>query len=803
MTHSQNWIRWYGEPGSADIALVGGKNSSLGELVANLTASGVAVPDGFAITAAAYREFIVENGLADEIRRLLDEGKRSERPATEVAAAIRRQVLAGSLPADVIAEVRSAYRELSQRYGVAAADVAVRSSATAEDLPDASFAGQHESYLNVVGEDAVLAACRECYASLFTERAISYREAKGFEHMKVALSVGVQKMIRSDLAASGVVFTIDTETGFPDLVLINASWGLGENVVKGRVNPDEFRVFKPLLTQPQFRPIIEKTLGAKELRLVYTPDGVGTQNVETTLDERRKFALGDDQILQLARWACLIEHHYGRPMDIEWAIDGQTQQLFIVQARSETVESRQLTQVLRTFTLQEQGPVLAKGTAIGRAIAVGPAYVLGDISESSRFRDGGVLVARMTDPDWVPVMRRAAAVVTDEGGRTSHAAIVSRELGVPAVVGTSSGTSAIVDATEVTVSCAEGEEGHVYQGRLRFETEDTDLRLIPQTRTKVMMNLANPDAALRWWRLPSDGVGLARMEFIIDQIIKVHPMALVRFEQLKDAALRKQIEELTEGYADKREYFVDKLSRGIAKIAAAHHPHDVIVRTSDFKTNEYANLIGGQAFEPHEENPMLGFRGASRYYSDRYAEGFALECLALKRVREEMGLSNVVVMIPFCRTIEEADQVLRAMERNGLRRGEHGLRVYVMAEIPSNVILADKFAQRFDGFSIGSNDLTQLVLGIDRDSAELASLFDERNEAITRFLKQLLAAAHAGGRSVGICGQAPSDYPEFVDFLVGIGIDSISVNPDSLVEVRRRVAAAEELSLRVASTIAG
>ena len=693
----------------------------------------------------------------------------------------------GGFPPDLEEAIRSSYRAMGEK---GPAKVAVRSSATAEDLPEASFAGQLETFLNVEGESALLDACRNCYASLFTDRAISYRENHGFDHLDIALSVGVQRMVRSDLASSGVMFSIDTETGFPRSVLITGAWGLGETVVQGIVDPDEFQVFKPLLDRPEFKPIIEKKVGAKSQKMVYG-NKAATELVETAPEERRRLVIDDDEVLTLARWATIIERHYGLPMDMEWAKDGETNELFIVQARPETVQSRREAGQLRSYSLKKKGKVLVSGVAIGDAIATGPVIRLDSPDEIERFETGAILVTGMTDPDWVPIMKKAAAIVTDHGGRTSHAAIVSRELGLSAIVGTGDATKTLENGQAVTVSCAEGDEGRVYEGALEFEVTDIDLSEIPETRTKAMVNLANPASAFRWWRLPSDGVGLARMEFVISNHIKVHPMALVRFDEVEDEDVRKQIEELTRGFETKTDFFVDTLARGIARIAAAHHPNPVIVRMSDFKTNEYADLLGGEAFEPKEENPMLGWRGASRYYHPDYREGFALECLAIRRAREEIGLDNIVMMIPFCRTPQEADRVLEEMAKHGLMRGKAGLEVYVMAELPSNVLLADKFAARFDGFSIGSNDLTQLTLGIDRDSDRLSSLFDERNEAVTKTIAELLAAAKRTGTHTGICGQAPSDHPEFARFLVEHGIDSISVTPDSFLRVKQQIAMAE------------
>lgn len=766
---------------------VGGKNASLGEMIGNLRDSGIRVPGGFATTAAAYWRYVEANGLEKPIAEQIGQLKDDLSNLHQVGEAIRRKIREGGFPPDLEEAIRSSYRAMGEK---GPAKVAVRSSATAEDLPEASFAGQLETFLNVEGENALLDACRNCYASLFTDRAISYRENHGFDHLDIALSVGVQRMVRSDLASSGVMFSIDTETGFPRSVLITGAWGLGETVVQGMVDPDEFQVFKPLLDRPEFKPIIEKKVGAKSQKMVYG-NKAATELVETAPEERRRLVIDDDEVLTLARWATIIERHYGLPMDMEWAKDGETNELFIVQARPETVQSRREAGQLRSYSLTKKGKVLVSGVAIGDAIATGPVIRLDSPDEIERFETGAILVTGMTDPDWVPIMKKAAAIVTDHGGRTSHAAIVSRELGLSAIVGTGDATKTLENGQAVTVSCAEGDEGRVYEGALEFEVTDIDLSEIPETRTKAMVNLANPASAFRWWRLPSDGVGLARMEFVISNHIKVHPMALVRFDEGEDEDVRKQIEELTRGFETQTDFFVDTLARGIARIAAAHHPNPVIVRMSDFKTNEYADLLGGEAFEPKEENPMLGWRGASRYYHPDYREGFALECLAIRRAREEIGLDNIVMMIPFCRTPQEADQVLEEMAKHGLMRGKAGLEVYVMAELPSNVLLADKFATRFDGFSIGSNDLTQLTLGIDRDSDRLSSLFDERNEAVTKTIAELLAAAKRTGTHTGICGQAPSDHPEFARFLVEHGIDSISVTPDSFLRVKQQIAMAE------------
>ncbi len=773
-----------------DVAKVGGKNSSLGEMIANLSAAGIRVPGGFATTAAAYWRYLEANDLkeriAAEIARLEDDLSNLH----AVGGAVRKMLAEGTIPDDLREAILAAYGKMSAG---GPAKVAVRSSATAEDLPEASFAGQLETYLNIEGEEAVLAATRRCYASLFTDRAISYRKNHGFDHLKVALSVGVQRMVRSDIASSGVMFSIDTETGFPRTVLITGAFGLGELVVQGIVDPDEFQVFKPLLGEADLKPIVEKVKGAKREKMVFAAAGAAepTVTVDTTPEERAAFTLTDEEVIELARWATRIEEHYGLPMDMEWAKDGETGELFIVQARPETVQSRREAGELKTYDVKGKGELLVSGLAVGDAVGTGRVCRLESAEEIDRFEPGAVLVTGMTDPDWVPIMKKAAAIVTDHGGRTSHAAIVSRELGLPAIVGAGNATQVLTDGTEITVSCAEGDEGRVYAGIAEVSVDEIDLSSIPATRTKAMVNLANPSAAFRWWRLPADGVGLARMEFIISNHIKVHPMALVRGEMVKDAAVREKIAEITAGFPSGEAFFVETLARGIARIAAAHYPNPVVVRMSDFKTNEYAELLGGAGFEPREENPMLGWRGASRYYHPDYRDGFALECRAIRMAREEIGLSNVVMMIPFCRTPEEADKVLAEMARHGLERGKAGLQVYVMAEIPSNVVLAEAFAARFDGFSIGSNDLTQLVLGVDRDSDTLSGLFDERHPAVKKTIASLLATAQRTGAHTGICGQAPSDHPEFARFLVENGIDAISVSPDSFLRVKNEIAAAE------------
>ena len=788
------YVRWLEDLSSDDVARVGGKNASLGEMLRQLQDEGIRVPAGFATTAEGYREFLRHNDLDDGIRDYVDAFKSGERSLTEAGKAIRRLIVhQTTFPSAMEDAIRRAYRTLGERYNRQEVDVAVRSSATAEDLPEASFAGQQETFLNISGEDELLDACRRCYASLFTNRAIAYREEQGFDHMEVALSVGVQKMIRADKAGSGVMFTIDTETGFPDVIVINAAWGLGENVVQGAVTPDEYRVFQPLLENEGLYPIIEKSLGAKEKKAVYTTGGGSEtiKNQDTTEEEKRSFVLEDEEILQLGRWAAAIEKHYGKAMDIEWAKDGEDGTLSIVQARPETVQSQRDINLLKTYTIKERTERLLTGIAIGDAIATGEACIIEHADEIDRFKEGSILVTGMTDPDWVPIMKQAAGIVTDYGGRTSHAAIVSRELGVPAVVGTGEATHLLQEGQSITLSSVEGDEGYIYDGVLDYEAEEVSLKDLPEPRTQIMMNIASPLAAFRWWRLPVKGIGLARMEFIINNVIKAHPMALIRYDELQDRDAKRQIAQLTRGYDDKTDYFVDNLARGIAKIAAVQYPHDVIVRMSDFKTNEYADLIGGHEFEPAEHNPMLGFRGASRYHDDRYRPGFELECRAIKRVRDVIGLDNVIIMIPFCRTLEEAERVLDVLGQYGLRRGENGLQIYMMAEIPSNIILAEDFAEYFDGFSIGSNDLTQLTLGVDRDSDILAPLFDERNEAIKRSIRQLIESAHRKNTKVGICGEAPSNYPDFAAFLVEAGIDSISVSPDSVVTVIDHVIARE------------
>ncbi len=788
------FIRWFSELGIADVPLAGGKNASLGEMYRELTSQGIRVPNGFAITAEGYRHFVHIGELDERLRAILDGLDTGDLAGlAERGRKLREAVLGTPLPGDLQQEILQAYAQLCDEYGPEI-DTAVRSSATAEDLPTASFAGQQESFLNIRGERALLDACRQCFASLFTDRAISYRVDRGFDHFAVALSIGVQKMVRSDVGAAGVLFTLDTESGFPYVVLINSAYGLGESVVKGRVDPDEFLVFKPTLKQG-FRPMIKRALGAKQEKLIYaTRGGRSTRTVPVSQEDRERLSLTDDEVLTLARWGCIIEDHYsakaGRamPMDVEWAKDGQTGELFILQARPETVHAlaRKAT-LLEIYQLDASGPVLLRGRSVGQKIGAGPVRAVKNVDALQDFQPGEVLVADMTDPDWEPTMKMAAAIVTNRGGRTCHAAIVSRELGVPCVVGTEGATAVLRTGQAVTVSCAQGEVGLVYDGALPFSRQTLDLGNLPRPRTRVMLNVGNPDQAFSLAFLPNDGVGLAREEFIISGAIRVHPLALTRFDTLPEGEVKDQIAALTRHYAHKPDYFVDRLAEGVGQIAAAFYPKEVIVRLSDFKTNEYAGLLGGEAFEPHEENPMIGFRGASRYYDERYREGFLLECQAMKRVREEMGLTNLKLMVPFCRTVDEGKRVLAVMAEAGLKRGEEGLEVYVMCEIPSNVILTEEFAEIFDGFSIGSNDLTQLTLGLDRDSEIVAHLFDERNPAVMRLVEDVIRRARASGRKVGICGQAPSDYPEFARFLVRCGIDSISLNPDTVLKTTQDI----------------
>lgn len=803
MKQDAKYIRWFEDIRIEDVPLVGGKNASLGEMYRELTRQGVRIPNGFAVTAEAYWHVINLAGILSDLKKTM-----AGLDKTDVADLAKRGeeardlILGAGIPDDLWGEIKVAYDRLCEEYGPGT-DVAVRSSATAEDLPTASFAGQQETYLNIRGYHALRAACSKCLASLFTNRAISYRIDNNFDHFKVALSIGIMKMVRSDLAASGVMFTLDTETGFRDVVFITGSYGLGENIVQGAVNPDEYYVFKPTFKQG-YRAIIRKNLGNKRIKMVYGSGNskVLTRNVTVPEVDRRRFCITDDEVLVLASYAVKIEDHYSqkageaRPMDIEWAKDGQTGDLFVVQARPETVQSQKAMDVLEIYHLDKTGPVLAKGNSVGEKIAAGKAHIIPDVIYLPEFKPGEILVADTTTPDWEPVMKTAAAIVTNRGGRTCHAAIVSRELGIPAVVGADGAMEKIGTGQEITVSCAAGDEGRAYQGILPFHVERVSLKSLHRPKTKIMMNLGNPEAAFSLSMIPNDGVGLARMEFIINSYIKIHPMALIHPERVMDKTVRKEIDSLTFGYEDKKEYFVEKLAQGVAAITAAFSPKPVVVRLSDFKTNEYASLIGGQYFEPKEDNPMLGFRGASRYYDERYRDGFALECQAMKRVREEMGLTNLIVMVPFCRRVDEGEKVLAEMAKNGLKRGENGLEVYVMCEIPNNVILIDEFSKLFDGFSIGSNDLTQLVLGVDRDSELVAHDFDERDPGVLQMISMAIQGARRNQRHSGLCGQAPSDYPEFAEFLVKEGIDSMSLNPDSIMKITLRVIDIEDKSLK-------
>jgi pyruvate,water dikinase len=796
---NEKLVMWFDDLQLKDIPEVGGKNASLGEMRRNLQTQGVNIPDGYAITAAAYRHLIASAGIWDQIKEVLKDLDTHDMDNLRTRGKkVRDLIYNAPMPKDLRDEIVKAYRRLCDEYGKNT-DVAVRSSATAEDLPDASFAGQQETFLNIRGEEALIDACKRCFASLFTDRAISYRFDKGFDYETVFLSIGVQKMVRSDIGASGVIFSIDTESGFKDAVLITASYGLGETVVQGTVNPDEFYVFKPTL-KTGFRPIVQKKLGTKEIKMIYSKKK-GLESTETkpvAKAQRSVYCITDDEIITLAKWACIIEDHYSaeagyfKPMDIEWGRDGKTGELFILQARPETVQSQKDVNVLESYVLLEKKAPLVTGTSVGSKIGAGPVNVIASASDIKNFRKGDVLVTDMTDPDWEPIMKIAAAIVTNKGGRTCHAAIVSRELGVPCIVGTGKGTEALKNAKEATVSCAEGEVGNVYEGILKFDIKRVNLQSLQRPKTWMQMNVATPDTAFDLSFIPNDGVGLARLEFIIAQNVRVHPMALLQFEKVKDKKIRKEIEELTRNYEVRSDFFVDMLAQGIAKIAAAFYPKQSVTRMSDFKSNEYANLIGGKYFEPHEENPMIGWRGASRYYDDKYRDGFALECQAIKKVRNEMGLTNVVPMIPFCRTVEEGKRVLEVMRTNGLVQGENGLEIYMMVEIPSNVILIEEFGKIFDGFSIGSNDLCQLTLGLDRDSAQVAHIFDERNQAVQDLIRDAITKAKKMKKKIGICGQAPSDYPEFARFLVECGIDAISLISDTVIKTTLDIIAYEK-----------
>jgi len=766
--------------GMQDVEIVGGKNASLGEMISNLSSLGVAVPGGFATTSTAYRDYLQHNDLADRIRGVLDGLDVDNIDAlTDAGKSIRDWIIDTPLPDRLTKELSRSWKEMSGRKDIA---VAVRSSATAEDLPDASFAGQQETFLNVRGIDHLIEAVHQVFASLYNDRAIAYRVHQGFDHSLVALSVGVQHMVRSDIGSAGVMFTLDTESGFRDAVFITSSYGLGETIVQGAVNPDEFYVYKPALNADKF-PLLRKNLGSKAIKMIYSNDptlGKTVVTVDVDESESMQFSLSQDEVIELARTAVIIENHYKRPMDIEWAKDGSDGKLYILQARPETVHSRS-GRTIQRFTLKDRSKILSTGRSIGQKIGAGTAKIIRKVSEMSRVQQGDVLVSDMTDPDWEPVMKRASAIVTNRGGRTCHAAIIARELGIPAVVGCGDATDRIADGMAVTVSCAEGDEGFVYEGLLKFERKQIELDSLPDIPVKIMMNVGNPDRAFDFANIPNKGVGLARLEFIINRMIGVHPKALLEYEQL-DPDTRKVIDEQMAGYDNPVAFFVDKLAEGVSTIAAAFAPEPVIVRLSDFKSNEYANLIGGEAYEPKEENPMLGFRGASRYVSDNFRPCFELECAAIRKVRGDMGLGNVQIMIPFVRTVQQAIDVIDLLAENGLERGQEGLKIIMMSELPSNALLADKFLDHFDGMSIGSNDMTQLALGLDRDSALIAEIFDERDDAVKALLKMTISACKARGKYIGICGQGPSDHPDFAKWLVDQGIESISLNPDSVIE---------------------
>jgi pyruvate,water dikinase len=783
-----SYVRFFEEIGIGDVSLVGGKNASLGEMFRKLSSEGVIVPNGFAITADAYRHVLDEAGAWGELHFALDDLDPTDVSDLACRGKSAREIVYGAgLPEDLVGEILSAYRKLQEEYGEDVS-LAVRSSATAEDLPGASFAGQQETYLNIHGDENLLEACRKCFASLFMNRAIHYRVDRGFDQFKVALSIGVMKMVRSDLAASGVMFSLDTESGFRDVVFITGAYGLGENVVQGSVEPDEFYVHKPTLAQGH-RTVLRHLLGEKAVKMIFVEGQADhtTRNIPTPEVDRARYCISDEEVLELAEYACKIERHYGRPMDMEWAKDGVDGRLYMVQARPETVASQRKVTTLESYAIEGQGEVIVEGRSVGEKIASGIARFIKDPTYLPEFKAGEVLVAEITTPDWEPVMKTASAIVTSHGGRTCHAAIIARELGIPAVVGARDATTRVPSGDTVTVSCAEGDVGRVYRGEVPFKVERTEVADLPRPATKIMLNLGNPDLAFKSSFLPNDGVGLARMEFIISESIKAHPMALIHPEKVTDPSARENLAQLIRGYPDGESFFVERLSEGIGTIAAAFWPKPVVVRMSDFKTNEYAALVGGAAFEPHEDNPMLGFRGASRYVHPAYAEGFALECRAMKRVRDEMGLTNVILMLPFVRRVGEAEQVLARMAELGLRRGENGLKVYAMCEIPNNVVLIDRFAQHFDGFSIGSNDLTQLTLGVDRDSEILASDFDERDEGVKEMIRLAVEGCRRNGIHSGLCGQAPSDYPDMAEYLVEIGIDSMSLNPDTVLKTTRQV----------------
>lgn len=784
MNKNQKYILFFEEINLKDVPLVGGKNASLGEMFSKLTKKGINIPDGFALTSKAYWYFLKENKIDKEIKEVFKKfNPKDFSSLKKTSRDVRNMILSAEFPNDLKGEILKGYQKLSKRYGEKNLTVAIRSSATAEDLPTASFAGQHETYLNISNEKDLLNSIRKCYASLFLERAIAYREEKDFNHLDIALSAGVQKMIRSDSASSGVIFTLDTETGFQNIVLINSIWGVGEMIVKGMITPDQFYVFKPTLDK-KYKPIIVKNLGRKNKKYIFSKNG-GLKEVKVSAKDELKFSITDKEILTLARWSCEIEKHYNRPQDIEWAKDGKTGRLFIVQSRPETIHTSKESRIYKEYEIKTKKKPILTGIAIGNKIGSGKVRVIKDVSKISEFKNGDVLVTKMTDPDWVPIMRLASAIVTDEGGKTAHAAIISRELGVPAIVGSRIATNVLKNGQIITVDCTQGLNGRIYSGKIPFSIKRYNLKKVPKLKTKIMVNIGAPEIAFKTSFLPNDGVGLVREEFIIAEKIRVHPLALYHFKKLKDKKLKKEIEKITVEHSDKKEYFIKELAEGIAQIAAAFWPKEVIVRFSDFKTNEYKNLIGGKLFEGEEANPMLGFRGASRYLDSQFQPAFRMECQAIKRVREVFGLKNISVMVPFCRTVEEGKAVLKLIEKFGLVRrnkGKERLKVYVMCEIPSNVILAEKFLDVFDGMSIGSNDLTQLILGIDRDNAKIAYIGDERNEAVKEMIKKVIKVCKRKKKYCGICGQGPSDFPKFAEFLVKEGIDSISLNSDTVIK---------------------
>ncbi|MFP4112510.1 MAG: phosphoenolpyruvate synthase [Candidatus Woesearchaeota archaeon] len=799
MGKDTEFVLWFDQLSIDEVGLVGGKNASLGEMYRELGSKGVKVPNGFAVTAYAYHYLLEKAGIKDKIKELLDGLDTSDvRDLAKKGRAVRDVIRTAKWPEELRTAVIEGYKNLEKEYGEDV-DVAVRSSATAEDLPDASFAGQQETYLNIVGEHSLIEACKKCFASLFTNRAISYREDKKFDHFSIGLSIAVQKMVRSDKASSGVMFSIDTESGFKDAVFLTAAYGLGENVVQGAVNPDEYYIFKPTLKQGK-KPIISKSVGSKEIKMVYNLDGhKPTKNVPVSPEDQKMYAITDDEIITLANWACIIEDHYSekagkfKPMDMEWAKDGESGDLFIVQARPETVQSQKDMTVLRKYELKDKPTdILTEGNSVGERIGSGKIHVIKDVAKIHEFKKGEILVTDMTDPDWEPIMKIAAAIVTNRGGRTCHAAIISRELGIPCIVGTETATSDLKTGIDATVDCSRGARGAVYKGLLKFEIEETNIKDMKRPKTMIMMNVGNPEQAFESSFIPNDGIGLAREEFIINSYIQLHPNALLKPNEVKDASVRKKIKEITAAYDDPIQFYVDKLAEGIAMIAASVYPKDTILRFSDFKTNEYANLVGGKYFEPEEDNPMIGYRGASRYYSENFKDAFALECRAVKKVREEFGLTNLKLMVPFCRTIEEGEKVLAEMRKNGLEKGQDGLEVYVMCEIPNNVILAEEFCKLFDGFSIGSNDLTQLILGVDRDSELVSHVYNERNDGVKTMIRNVIEIAKKNHKKIGICGQAPSDFPDFAQFLVECGIDSISLNPDTMIKTTLKILEKED-----------